>query len=47
MDTPMISRLKDLEVENTRPKKMYAEERSKAMIVQETLTKKSAKTIFV
>ena len=40
MDTSMISRLKELEVENTRLKKMYADERLKAMIVQEALTKK-------
>ena len=40
MDTSMISRLKELEAENTRLKKMYAEERLKAMIVQEALTKK-------
>ena len=35
MDTSMISRLKELEAENTRLKKMYADERLKAMIVQE------------
>jgi len=40
MDASMISRLKELEAENTRLKKMYAEERLKAMIVQEALTKK-------
>ena len=40
MDTSMISRLKELEAENTRLKKMYANERLKAMIVQEALTKK-------
>jgi putative transposase len=40
MDTSMITRLKELKVENARLKKMYADERLKAMIVQEALTKK-------
>ena len=40
MDTSMITRLKELEAENSRLKKMYADERLKAMIVQEALTKK-------
>jgi putative transposase len=40
MDTPMITRLKELEAENSRLKKMYADEHLKAMIVQEALTKK-------
>ena len=40
MDTSMISRLKELEAENSRLKKMYADERLKTMIVQEALTKK-------
>jgi putative transposase len=40
MDTSMISRLKELEAENSRLKKMYADERLKAMIAQEALTKK-------
>jgi len=42
MNTSMISRLKELEAENARLKKMYADERLKAMIVivQEALTKK-------
>ena len=40
MDTSMIARLKELEAENSRLKKMYADERLKAMIVQEALTKK-------
>ena len=40
MDTSMITRLKELETENSRLKKMYADERLKAMIVQEALTKK-------
>ena len=41
MDTSMITRLKELEAENSRLKKMYADERLKAMIVQEALTKSS------
>ena len=40
MDTSMITRLKELEAEISRLKKMYADERLKAMIVQEALTKK-------
>ena len=40
MDTSLITRLKELEAENSRLKKMYADERLKAMIVQEALTKK-------
>ena len=40
MDTSMITRLKELEAENSRLKKMYADERLKAMIVQDALTKK-------
>ncbi len=40
MDTSMIARLKELEAENTRLKKMYAEERLKAEIVREALEKK-------
>jgi putative transposase len=40
MDTSMITRLKELEAENSRLKKMYADERLKAMIVQEALIKK-------
>ena len=39
MDTSMITRLKELEAENARLKKMYADERLKAMIIQEALTK--------
>ena len=38
MDTSMITRLKELEAESSRLKKMYADERLKAMIVQEALT---------
>ena len=40
MDASMMARLKELEEENRRLKKMYAEERLKAEIVQEALTKK-------
>ena len=38
MDTSMMARLKELEVENARLKKMYAEERLKAEILNEALT---------
>ena len=40
MDVSLIARLKELEDENRRLKKMYAEEKLKAEIVQEALTKK-------
>lgn len=40
MDLPMMTRLKELEAENTRLKKMYAEERLKAEILQEAIEKK-------
>ena len=40
MDVSMISRLKELEAVNVRLKKMYAEERLKAEILQESITKK-------
>lgn len=40
MDASMMARLKELEAENARLKKMYAEERIKAEIVQEALRKK-------
>ena len=40
MDVSMIARLKELEAENSRLKKMYAEERLKAEILNEALTKK-------
>ena len=40
MDSSMMKRMKELEEENRRLKKMYAEERIKAEIVQEALTKK-------
>ena len=40
MDLSMVKRLKELEAENARLKKMYAEERLKAEIVQDALEKK-------
>ena len=40
MDTSMMARMKELEEENRRLKKMYAEERMKAEIVAEALAKK-------
>ena len=40
MDASLMKRMKELEVENRRLKKMYAEERLKAEIVQEALEKK-------
>lgn len=40
MDTSMMARLKELEDENRRLKKMYAEERLKADILQEAMAKK-------
>jgi len=40
MDTSMMARMKDLEEENRRLKRMYAEERMKAEIVTEALAKK-------
>jgi len=40
MDTSMMSRLKELETENSRLKKMYAKERLKAEILKEALEKK-------
>jgi putative transposase len=40
MDASMMARLKELEAENGRLKKMYAEERLKADILQEAITKK-------
>ena len=36
----LMARMKELEVENARLKKMYAEERLKAEILNEALTKK-------
>ena len=40
MELPMMTRLKELEAENSRLKKMYAEERLKAEILREVLEKK-------
>lgn len=40
MDTPIITRMKELELENARLKKMYAEERLKAEILKEAMAKK-------
>jgi len=40
MDASLMRRMKELEDENRRLKKMYAEERLKAEMVQEALTKK-------
>ena len=40
MDVSMMKRMKELEEENRRLKKMYAEERLKSEIVQEVLEKK-------
>jgi putative transposase len=40
MDASMMSRLKELEAENSRLKKMYAEEKLKAEIIKEAMEKK-------
>jgi putative transposase len=40
MDASLMARLKELEEENRRLKKMYAEERLKAEIIQEAMLKK-------
>lgn len=40
MDLPMMTRLKELEAENNRLKKMYADERLKSEILREVLEKK-------
>ena len=40
MDASLITRLKELEAENARLKKMYAEERLKSDILQDAMTKK-------
>lgn len=40
MDASMMVRMKELEAENSRLKRMYAEERLKYDLVQEALTKK-------
>lgn len=41
MDASLMTRMKELEEENRRLKKMYADERLKAEIVREALAKKS------
>lgn len=40
MDASLMARLRELEAENRRLKKMYAEERLKAEIVSEAMTKR-------
>jgi putative transposase len=40
MDAALMTRMKELETENARLKKMYAEERLKAEVVREALEKK-------
>jgi len=45
MDVSMMSRMKELEEENRRLKKMYLEEKLKAEIVSEALEKKSGEAI--
>ena len=40
MDASLMAKLKQLETENQRLKKMYAEERLKAEIIQEAMVKK-------
>ena len=45
MDASLLSRLRELEDENRRLKKMYADERLKAEIIQEALAKITFPTI--
>lgn len=40
MDLPMIIKLKELELENSRLKRMYAEEKLKSEILKEAIEKK-------
>ena len=40
MDASFMARMRELEAENARLKKMYAEERLKAEIIQEAMAKK-------
>jgi len=40
MDASLMTRMKELEQENRRLKKMYAEERLKAEVIQEAMEKK-------
>ena len=44
MDKSFMAKLKELEAENTRLKKMYAEERLKAEIIQEAMAMSSTAT---
>ena len=44
MDASMVARLKELEAENAKLKKMYAEERLKAEVVSEALQKNGEMT---
>ena len=44
MDAALMTRMKELEAENARLKKMYAEERRKADVLKEAI-KKSGKAI--
>jgi putative transposase len=40
MDASLMTRMKELEDDNRRLKKMYAEERLKAEVIQEAMAKK-------
>lgn len=40
MDVAMITRMKELELENARLKRMYAKERLKAEVLKEAMAKK-------
>ena len=40
MDASMLKRIKELEAENTRIKKMYADSQMEILVIQEALTKK-------
>lgn len=44
MDKSFMAKLKELEAENTRLKKMYAKERLKAQIIQEAMAMSSTAT---
>ena len=46
MDTSLMARMKELEEENRRLKKMYAKERLKAEIVQEAIHKSGVSIYF-
>ncbi len=45
MDASLMARMKELEEENRRLKKMYAEERLKAEIIQEAMAKKGSEAL--